>query len=252
VPELLRILVSAAQSGWSPPATARFYAVGGARVSPDLLQRAEAHGIPVFEGYGLSECVSVVCLNTPEARRRGSVGRPLPHARLRVDARGEIHVAGSLMAGYIGAAATPANEIATGDLGDLDADGFVYVRGRLKNIFINSYGRNLSPEWIESELGQETAIGQAVVFGEARPEVVALIAPTHPGIGADTVAASVARANARLPEYARVARHHIIGERLSVANGLLTGNGRPRRERIRERYATTIDRLHEEIHDVVS
>ena len=247
VPELLRILVNGAESSWAVPASGRFFAVGGARVSPTLLQRAEAAGLPVFEGYGLSECASVVCLNTPAAARRGSVGAVLPHARMRIADSGEIHVAGAVMAGYVGAARQPTTrEVATGDLGRIDAEGFVYVSGRAKNLFINSYGRNLSPEWIESELAQEPAVGQAIVFGEARPNVVALIVPSHPGVPASAIAEGVSRANARLPAYARVARYHVATERFSIANGLLTGNGRPRREKVLERYADTIERLHED------
>jgi long-subunit acyl-CoA synthetase (AMP-forming) len=245
VPELLRILVGGVGSGWTPPPSLRFLAVGGARVSPELLARAAAAGLPVFEGYGLSECASVVCLNTPRAARRGSVGRALPHARLRLDAHGEIHVGGAVMGGYIGARALPAGaEIATGDLGEIDAEGFVYVRGRIKNLFITSYGRNLSPEWIESELTQEPVIGQAIACGEGEPHVVALIAPVQPGVPEAAIAAAVERANARLPGYARVAAFHVIAERPSVANGLLTGNGRPRRERIMDLYRDTIARLH--------
>lgn len=252
VPELLRILVGGADAGWQPPAGARFFAVGGARVSPDLLARADAAGLPVYEGYGLSECASVVCLNTPGARRAGTVGRPLPHARLRVDAAGEIHVAGATMAGYVGGEPlAPGAWIATGDLGQVDDAGFVQVQGRAKNLFINSYGRNLSPEWIESEVGQEPAIGQVVVFGEARPDVAALVTPAAPGIPAAAVAAAIARANSRLPGYARVARYQLVGERMTVANGLLTGNGRPRRQQILERYAHTLDRLWSENSHVV-
>ncbi len=247
VPELLRTLVEAAESWWQPPRDARFFAVGGARVSATLLERAAAVGLPVFEGYGLSECASVVCLNTPSAERRGSVGRPLPHARLRIDARGHIHVGGAVMSGYAGSGlAAPPAEIATGDLGTMDEDGFVRISGRVKSVFINSYGRNLSPEWIESELGQEAAIGQVAVFGEARPDVVAVIVPSAPGVGAAAVAIAVARANARLPPYARVARYHVATERFSAANGLLTGNGRPRREKVLERYTDSIRRLHED------
>src|SRR5690606_20978777 len=81
VPQLLFALVSAGERGLLPPISLRFVAVGGAHVAPQLLRRAEALGIPVYEGYGLSECASVVCLNTPGGRRVGSVGRPLGHAR---------------------------------------------------------------------------------------------------------------------------------------------------------------------------
>lgn len=247
VPELLRILVAGAESGWKSLAPGKFFAVGGARVSPELLARAAACGLPVYEGYGLSECGSVVCLNTPAAARPGSVGRALPHARVTVDGHGEIHVDGPRMTGYVGdAAAAPGGALATGDLGEVDADGFVHVRGRLKNVFINSFGRNLSPEWIESELAQEPAIGQVVVFGEARPEVVALITPATADVPAATVGAAVARANTRLPHYARVARYRILPGRFSVANGLLTGNGRPRRREILQRHAAEIEALYEE------
>lgn len=251
VPELLRILVGGAERGWRPPADGRFFAVGGARVSPDLLERATRSGLPVFEGYGLSECGSVACLNTPQATRRGSVGRSLAHARVTVDGRGEIHVGGTAMAGYVGAPPLAAGAtIATGDLGEIDTDGFVHVRGRLKNLFINSFGRNLSPEWIESELGQEPAIGQVVAFGEARANVVAIITPAGPGCGPPEIVAAVARANERLPPYARVVRHLLLGERFTVANGLATGNGRPRREEVLRRFADRIEYLYQE-HDHV-
>ena len=84
------------------PPSLKFVAVGGASVAVELLERAAAVGLPVYEGYGLSECASVVCLNTPAARRPGSVGRPLPHARVRVDADGQLMVSGVTMRGYLG------------------------------------------------------------------------------------------------------------------------------------------------------
>lgn len=245
VPELLRILVGGSETGWRAPSSAKFYAVGGACVSGELLERAAAARLPVYEGYGLSECGSVQCLNTPDAKRVGSVGRPLPHARVRIDERGEIHVGGSVMAGYVGLPPlAPHAEVATGDLGEMDDDGFVYVRGRIKNVFINSFGRNLSPEWIERELTQEPAIGQAIACGEARPAVVALITPSSAAADHAALAAAVERANARLPDYARVARFAVAPERFTMANGLLTGNGRPRRERILDRHAQLIDELY--------
>jgi long-subunit acyl-CoA synthetase (AMP-forming) len=245
VPELLRILVTGAEAGWQPPQAAKFFAVGGACVSRELLERAAAVRLPVFEGYGLSECGSVQCLNTPLVERAGSVGRALPHARVRIDARGEIHIGGAIMGGYVGQAAlAPDAEIATGDLGEIDADGFVYVSGRIKNLFINSYGRNISPEWVERELTQEPAIGHAVAWGEARPYVVALVTPSHPTVNRGALDAAVADANARLPDYARVIRFAVAAEPFTVANGLLTGNGRPRRERILERHAQAINDLY--------
>jgi long-subunit acyl-CoA synthetase (AMP-forming) len=245
VPELLRMLVAGAETGWRVPAAAKFFAVGGACVSRKLLDRAASAGIPAYEGYGLSECGSVQCLNTRAAYRRGSVGRALPHARVRVDARGEVRIAGTVMSGYVGDAALPADaEIATGDLGEIDGDGFVYIKGRIKNLFINSFGRNLSPEWIERELVQETAIGQAIACGEGRPWVAALVNPSAPDVSRADLDAAVARANARLPHYAQVMRFAVPPESFTKANGLLTGNGRTCRERILERYGRLIDELY--------
>lgn len=245
VPELLRMLVAATEDGWPVPASAKFYAVGGACVSVRLLERAAGAKLPVFEGYGLSECGSVQCLNSPEAARRGSVGRPLPHARVRVARDGEIHIGGTVMAGYVGEAPlAPGTEIATGDIGEIDGDGFLYVSGRIKNVFINSFGRNISPEWIERELLQERVIGRAVACGEGRPWVAALITPSSAGVAPGDLEAAVARANERLPEYARVLRFAVPPEPFTVSNGLLTGNGRPRRERILQRYRGLIDDLY--------
>ncbi|GIK34812.1 MAG: long-chain acyl-CoA synthetase [Gammaproteobacteria bacterium] len=242
VPELLRILEAAATRGWTA-AEAKFIAVGGARVAPELLERATAAGLPVFEGYGLSECGSVVSLNLPGASRPGTAGQPLPHAEVRVDEHGEIHVAGSVMAGYVGGTAST-TEIATGDLGELDEAGYLHISGRIKNLLITSLGRNLSPEWIESELCAEPAIGQAVVFGEARERLVALLAPARADVPAAAVAAAVGRANLRLPGYARISRHHLLREPLTAAAGLLTANGRPRRERILACHGDLIDALY--------
>lgn len=248
VPELLRVLVMAAQQGWQPPASLRFIAVGGASVAPELLASAARLGLPVFEGYGLSECGSVVCVNTPTASRRGGVGRPLPHVRVRLDANRQIMVSGPLMSGYLGSAQAndSANcEIATGDLGEIDAEGFLYVRGRLKNLIITSLGRNISPEWVERELQMEPAIGMAVVCGEAQPYLCALISPAGTTSSAE-IAAAVAQANARLPDYAQLRQWAVVDTPFTFANGLLTANGRPQRAHILQKYADTLASLYPE------
>jgi long-subunit acyl-CoA synthetase (AMP-forming) len=205
VPELLRVLVHAAVMGWKPPASLRFIAVGGALVSPELLEQAERMGLPVFEGYGLSECGSVVCLNTSGNNRRGSVGRPLPHVQVRLDEQQQIIVRNAGMLGYLGDnQCHGSDEFATGDLGSIDADGFVHVQGRRKNLLITSLGRNIAPEWVERELQHEPEIAAALVVGEARPWLTALISPMGAGISHARIDAAVARANHRLPDYAQV------------------------------------------------
>ena len=171
----------------------------------------------------------MVTLNRPGADRPGSVGRPLRHARVRVDEHGEIHVAGALCEGYVGEAGPAPAEWATGDLGHLDADGYLHVSGRRRDVFVTAWGRNVSPEWVESELLAEPALLQAWVYGEAAPCNAALLFP-RPGTGEAAVAVAVARANARLPDYARVHRHALLAAPLGVAAGHLTANGRLRRD----------------------
>jgi long-subunit acyl-CoA synthetase (AMP-forming) len=245
VPELLQLLVMAAERGWTVPDSLRFIAVGGASVSPSLLARADAVGLPVYEGYGLSECASVVCLNTPEARRRGSVGKPLPHVRLRLTAAGEIVIAGPTMLGYLGDAAREVpDEWHTGDLGEIDSDGFVYVRGRARNVFITSYGRNVAPEWVEREIAQRLPQRPVLVHGEAQPFPVALVSGVQDESEAAVIERVIAEANATLPDYARIRRWARVPEPFSYANGMLTSNGRLRRVAIVERHRPLLDALY--------
>lgn len=244
VPQLLAALVEALERGARRPSSLELVAVGGARVSPALLARADRLGLPVYEGYGLTECASVVALNTPAARRIGSVGRPLPHAGVTIDAHGEIHVAGAAVNGYVGDKQAP-RCLATGDLGHLDADGFLYVSGRRKNMFITSFGRNVSPEWVEAELCEEPAIAQAAVFGEARPWNVAVIVPA-PGAQREELCSAVEAANRRLPDYARIGDWLLAARPFTPGNGELTPNGRNRRAAIWTRYRLELDALYSE------
>jgi len=244
VPELLHGLVSALEQGAPRPGSLRFVAVGGGRVSESLLERATAVGLPAYEGYGLSECASVVALSRPGRTRRGCVGRALPHARLEIAADGEVIVHGPCMEGYLGEAphATP-GRWATGDVGSLH-DDFVRLSGRKRNVFITSHGRNVSPEWVESELAQSAAIAQAAVYGEARPWNVAVLVPRQPAVSRVELERAVEQANARLPDYARVAAWLVAHEPFSVANGLATPNGRIRREAVQALYAEALSALY--------
>jgi len=245
IPQMLHALVSALEMGMPKPAALRFIAVGGAPVSLHLLERSEKLGLPVYEGYGLSEAASVVAVNRPGAVKHGSVGKPLPHVGLSFAEDGEILVQGSLFLGYLGEPARADAAWPTGDLGHLDEAGFLHLSGRKKHIFITAFGRNVSPEWVERELSIEPAIAQACVFGEAKPFNVAVI-NYREGVNAQTMEAAVAAANARLPDYARVSRWVAAREPFSVANGLWTGTGRPRRGEIERSYAVELNALYEE------
>ncbi|MFJ3370438.1 AMP-binding protein [Pseudomonas sp. NPDC086251] len=236
VPQLLLMLVSAAEQKAFSPYSLRFAAVGGARVSEELLQRAQRIGLPVYEGYGLSECASVVCLNRPEARRPGSVGRPLPHVEIRLAEDGEVLIKGSTLLSYLGEAPQAGDWWPSGDLGEFDPEGFLYLKGRKKHQFVTSFGRNVNPEWVEAELTQRRHIAQAFVYGEAMPRNHALLWPHRPECTDEDLAAAVAQVNEVLPDYAQVHQWTRLDQQFTQANGLLTANGRPRRDAIIERY----------------
>ncbi|MDO8350885.1 MAG: AMP-binding protein [Gallionella sp.] len=242
-PQLLHAAVAAVEAGHAQPAQLRFVAIGGASVSERLLQRAQALGIPVFEGYGLSECASAVTFNTESDRLIGSVGKPLPHVRLKIAGDGEILVAGATLLSYTDGEPVP-EFWPTGDIGHLDHDGFLHLGGRKKNIFITSYGRKVSPEWVERELTLHPAIAQAAVFGEARPWNVAVIVPR--GNSPEVVAAvnqAIADANHVLPDYAQVKCWLPALTPFLPQNGQLTANGRLKREAIWAQYQTAIEQL---------
>lgn len=244
VPQQLLALVRAIEAGAAVPASLRVVAVGGASVSPRLIHRAVALGLPVFEGYGLSECGSVVALNRPGAARPGSVGRALPGVDIEVSDRGELVVRGRGYLGYVGEAPRTADDpVATGDLGHFDADGYLHLDGRCKNLIVTAFGRNVSPEWIERELGVAPAIGQAAVFGDGRTSLSAVIVSTASD---DQIDAAIAAVNAMLPDYARVTGWLRAEPPFSVANQQLTANGRPRRAAILAAYGARLAALHEE------
>lgn len=252
MPQLLQALVVSASAGWRAPDSLRFIAVGGGSVHQLLLDNAWQQGLPVFEGYGLSECGSVVALNTPAHRRNGSLGKVLPHARSRI-VDGELQVAGAVFLGY---AAEPASWtqqdsdswVHTGDLCTTDADGFLHFQGRRKNLMVSSYGRNISPEWVEREISVSPLVAQITVCGDGRPFCVALIAARSAVITDAALQQVIDQANQRLPQYARVQNWWRLAQPLAAGSGaaddLMTSNGRPRRDRIEIFFHIQIDALY--------
>ncbi len=241
VPQMLTAQVAAMSAGAPRPQALRYLAVGGGSVSPTLLARANSLGLPVYEGYGLSECASVVALNQPGDNRPGSVGKPLPHVHVEIAQDGEIVVHGAHFEGYLGVSVqNSTHPLHTGDIGHFDDDGYLYVTGRKKSVFISSFGRNVSPEWIERELLAQPGLLEGAVFGESRPFNVAIIVP-HPSMTLPAINLAVAAANATLPDYARIARWVIAKAPFTPGNGLLTHNGRPRRSEIVIAYSNELE-----------
>jgi long-subunit acyl-CoA synthetase (AMP-forming) len=248
-PQMLQALVAVVAAGAELPSSLRFVAVGGAPVSPQLLDYARLLGVPVYEGYGLSECASVVALNTPASLKRGSVGRPLPHVEVSFSDDGEVLVGGSAFLGYLGQS-KPVQPWPTGDLGYLDDEGYLHLIGRKKSLFITSFGRNVAPEWVERELTLQPAIAQAAVYGEARPFNVAIVVP-RAGADRDAIEKAISQANSHLPDYARVSEWTLAATPFMPTNGQLTTNGRLKRDAIRTAYQDAIESHYQEEINVV-
>lgn len=177
VPELLRAWVgSLLLSGTRAPASMRALAVGGAPVPPQVLGAAVDLGIPCLEGYGLSECGSVVAVNRPGNATPGTVGRPLDGLNVTI-VGGEIVVDGpTVMTGYVGQPDL-AGPWATGDLGHFDEAGNLVIEGRKDAMLVTSYGRNVQPEWIEARLQGDPRILRATIAGHGQAYPTALIVP---------------------------------------------------------------------------
>ncbi|MCU0756266.1 MAG: AMP-binding protein [Xanthomonadales bacterium] len=242
VPELLKGWIHALLQGARAPARLRFCAVGGAHVPPAVLAAAARLGLPVYEGYGLSECASVVCLNRPGHAVPGQVGTPLPHLQLSLSPDGEVLVHGPRFLGYVGHPAPPDGPLSTGDLGEIGADGALTLSGRLGNRYITAYGRNVSPEWSEALLAAHPAIAQAYVHGEALAQAVALLVPRDPALSDTALGTAVDAVNAQLPEYARISAFRRVPP-FRAEDGTLTANGRLRRREIHARHADALNDL---------
>ncbi|GAB1394543.1 AMP-dependent synthetase/ligase [Rhodocyclaceae bacterium] len=251
VPELLKAWTLYLQASGQPaPARLLVAAVGGAQVSPVLLAAARSAGIPAYQGYGLTECGSVVSLNRSGDDGCG-VGRPLEHVRVTL-VDGEVRVATRAFLGYLhDANATDNLLFRTGDLGHLDDAGHLHLSGRRKHLLITSFGRNIAPEWVEAALLAQPAIAQALVVGDAKPWLSALVVPTA-NHDAAAVEVAIAAVNATLPDYARIGGW-VMAEPFTPLNGLSTGNGRPVRQAILNQYAAPLAALYarEEMHDEV-
>lgn len=223
-PALLLALIQIVKQQPSLVDSLKFVAVGGARVSSQLINTAHALNIPAFEGYGLSECGSVVCLNTPAAFKAGTCGKPLLHTQIRIAEDGELLVKGNVALGYL-------NEpfaqewLETGDLAQIDAQGFVTLSGRKKNLIVTAYGRNVSPEWIESEALAILPMTPMIVTGDSQQTLCAVIA------NSENVEPQVHALNRTLPDYAQI-RTLLLLDNPRAISGWYTDNGKLKRNQI--------------------
>jgi long-subunit acyl-CoA synthetase (AMP-forming) len=256
LPQMLQAIVARSKKQDPRLKSLKFVAVGGGKTPVALIKTAKAMGIPVYEGYGLSECASVVALNTPEHERIGSVGKVLSNRTVRISEDGEIEVKNVGFPHYLESAEGLTNNLTsnptstddawlpTGDLGHLDDEGFLYLNGRKKNVLITSFGRNISPEWPESLLLGSGLFRQAMVIGDGQAQLSALLVTSKDGLSDEVIEAGVTSANQDLPDYAQIKHWLLADEPFTPKNGLATANGRLKRELIKEKFNDQIELLY--------
>ncbi|MFI2642148.1 AMP-dependent synthetase/ligase [Streptomyces sp. NPDC018610] len=247
---------------------------GGSPLSRELSLFYEGIGIYVHDGYGLTETAGGITMQPLGREKSGTVGKPLPGTSIELAADGEILVRGpSVFQGYVGdEAATRAvlrdGLLATGDLGELDAEGYLTITGRKKDVIITSGGKSVAPALLEQRLRAHPLVHQAVIVGDNRPCVGALITldpeflahwraglalqADAPGREAreenalrEEVGRAVAAANSAVSRSESIRVFRVLPEPFDVSQGLLTPSMKLRRAAIAERYAFEIDAMYQ-------
>jgi long-subunit acyl-CoA synthetase (AMP-forming) len=234
VPDLLKAWLNELEARDSrAPASLKYVAIGGAPVPERLMSAAWQRGLPAYEGYGLSECCSVVSLTRPGESGTGTAGRPLASVHVAIES-GEIVVSGpTVMNGYL-SEPDIFGPWRTGDLGSLDSEGRLSVSGRKDNLIVTGAGRNVSPEWIEDMIAADRRIGRCVVV-EHEGALVAVITPTDKSVASSmaNLHDTLVHASRDAPDYAKPRQYLVLSDEDFGALDLLTPNGRPRRASIR-------------------
>jgi long-chain acyl-CoA synthetase len=244
---------------------------GAAPIAREILEFFYACGIPVFEGYGMTETATAATISTLENHRFGTVGRALPGVELRIADDGEILIKGpNIFQGYHKRAeesfgAVENGWLHTGDLGSIDEDGYLSITGRKKDIIITAGGKNLTPANIENDLKQSRWISQAVMHGDQRPYPVVLITldeeeipvyasehdlpqdmatlVNHPKIR-QLIQEEIDRANSKYAQVEQVKKFAILDHDLSQATGELTPTLKVKRNVVNEKYKDMLDALY--------
>lgn len=245
---------------------------GGAPLSPEIGYFLNALHIPILQGYGQTETAPIVSCNPPKKAKLETVGPPFKGVEVRIAEDGEILVRGELnMSGYwrdpeATAEALKDGWVHTGDIGELDADGYLRITDRKKDIIVVSGGDTLSPQRVEGQLTLQPEIAQAMVYGDQRPYLVAVIVPnpewlaemvqakglqdldqaalwTHPDIHAG-IKSAVKQVNDQLSSLERVRNFIIAEEAFTPDNKMMTVTLKLRRHVISEHYGTQLDHMY--------
>ena len=231
-----------------------------------------AVGMPIVEGYGLTETAPVLSINPPEAIRIGTVGKAIPGVELTLAPDGELLARGpNIMPGYYGKPEATAEVIRdgwfhTGDIGKIDADGYVTITDRKKDLLVTSGGKNVAPQPIEARLKTSPLVAEAVLLGDGRRFIAALLLPDRPrleervrraGNRVETLERLVARddvralyqgvideVNQELASFEQIKRFDLLPVELSIAGGELTPTMKVRRRVVAARWQDTIEALY--------
>jgi long-chain acyl-CoA synthetase len=244
---------------------------GAAPIAQEILEFFYACGVPVLEGYGMTETSTVSTVSTLEEHRFGTVGKPLPHCEVKIAEDGEILIRGPhIFRGYYKMEDQSFGAIAdgwlhTGDLGSLDDDGYLSITGRKKDIIITAGGKNLTPANIENDLKQTRWISQAVMYGDRRPYPVVLVtldpeeiphfAKEH-GLSEDMaelaqdpkvhelIQGILDEVNANYAQVEQVKKFTILDHDLSQETGELTPTLKVKRNVVNEKYEELFEALY--------
>ena len=244
---------------------------GAAPIAREILEFFWACGVPVLEGYGMTETATAATVSTIENHRFGTVGRALPGVELKIAEDGEILIKGpNIFHGYHNQASTSFGAVDggwlhTGDLGSIDEDGYLSITGRKKDIIITAGGKNLTPANVENDLKQCRWISQAVMHGDQRPYPVVLITldeeeiplyarehglpedipslSCHPAIH-ELIEQEVERVNSKYAQVEQVKKFAILDHDLSQPTGELTPTLKVKRNVVNEKYAAVFDALY--------
>jgi long-chain acyl-CoA synthetase len=256
----------------------RTFSSGGAPLAPELAEFFWTLGLPVYQGYGLTETAPVVSANLPSANKVGTVGRPIPHVEVRIAEDGEILVKGPcVMQGYYHKpdqtreVFTPDGWFRTGDIGRLDEDGYLVITDRKKELLKTAAGKFIAPAPIENTLKSSPLISNAIVVGDKRKFVSVLVVPNFPAIEAearktgrefqgptqmtndpwvrDLLSNEIERLTAHLAQYEKPKRFALLEQDFTYASGELTYTMKMKRRVIEERYHDVIARLYADVEE---
>ncbi|WP_043269002.1 AMP-binding protein [Streptomyces sp. CT34] len=236
----------------------RYLWTGSAPADATTLRFFTEAGLPIYEGYGLNE-TCIVTKNHPGANRAGSVGQVLPGKQVLLDEDGVITVRSDHPVNDHYAYAAPGDSerifgpdgtVRTGDLGHLDADGFLFIRGRADDVIVLDNGKKVIVRPIEESMRTSPAIAECVLYCPAQTELVAVVSPASVPADRDAIAAQLSQTNASLAADERISRVVVATTPFSIDNGLLTSQYKPKRQQILAAHRAGIHDSKEGIHAV--